>query len=310
MSFASALSKVSARLRSLNSRSISAEEYAQYYDLWGGSFILHPRVLQFFHESFGIRTDFRGYFKKGECIAAIPTWGPYVAGERYALRAHRLVDRVDFGFPLLYMPIAPERKCTVLYRARFLVERQRPQLAGAFFLKNKCLSLLKQIPDALTAGKYEFRMKERKFAKFGGTLRDVQELSVEEIVGLYDRLFRERWGRKPHAIKSLPETLTRLRPFLYGKALFLPDKPVAIQINFRAETQRTICVDYINGGVDKVFKGISPGSLLSYINGRLACEEAAQKGKTLLYSYGKSDADYKDQWCDRVPRGYTGFWMP
>ena len=92
--------------------------------------------------------------------------------------------------------------------------------------------------------------------------------------------------------------------------LWLKDRPVAIQMTYRAETSRTICLDYINGGVDKSFNGISPGSLLSYINGRLACEEAARTGKQLIYSYGKSDADYKDQWCDRVPRGYTGFWMP
>jgi hypothetical protein len=304
------LGQLSALVRSLNCRSISQEEYARLYEELGGSFILRPEVLQFFQDVHGVKSKYHGYFKNGQCIGAIPVWGPFVAGERYALRAHQLVDRVDFGYPLLYLPIAEGHRCTMLFRARFLVALQRPQIGGVYFSNARAMSILKKIPEDLLSGKSEFRMKERRFAKLGGVVRDIQDLCNESIVEVYDRLFRARWGRPPHAIKAMQSTLDSLRTFLYGKVLFLGEKPVAIQINFRSETKRTICVDYINGGVDKSFHGISPGSLLSYINGRLACEEAATKQKRLIYSYGKADAPYKDQWCHRVPRGYAGFWMP
>ena len=69
-------------------------------------------------------------------------------------------------------------------------------------------------------------------------------------------------------------------------------------------------MDYINGGVDKRRNDLSPGSLLSYINGRRACEEARAAGKQLIYSYGKANTAYKDQWCHRVARGFSGYWLP
>jgi len=298
------------RIRSSNTAPITREEYARCYHSWGGSFIVHPEVLQFFEDQHGVKTSYRGYFKEGKCIAAVGTWGPYLAGDRSALHACKLTDRVDFGYPIICLPIAPGHHCTVLYRADYLLNLQRSQIAGAVFTGIKKMAILKQIPDALPTGKKEFQMKERRFGRLGGKSRDVQEFRRDEIIAIYEELFQVRWNHRPHAIAGMKSTLDSLGKFLFGKVLLLNDRPVAIQINYRAETSRTICVDYINGGVDKSFSGISPGSLLSYINGRDACTEAKSRGKQLIYSYGKANTEYKDQWCDRVARGFTGFWMP
>lgn len=298
------------RIRSFNTAPITRQEYAHYYNAWGGSFILHPEVLQFFEDTYGIKTDYRGYFKAGACIAAVGTWGQYIAGDRNALRAYKLTDHVDFGYPTIYMPIAPGNKCTVLYRTGYLLNLQRTQIEGAVFTRFKKMSILKQIPEALPTGKKEFQIKERRFERLGGTSRNIQDVSPDEIAAIYGELFQVRWNRLPQAVGTLKPTLNRLHRFLYGKVLSLKNRPVAIQINYRAETARTICVDYVNGGVDKSFNGISPGSLLSYINGRDACTEGRAKGKQIIYSYGKSNTEYKDQWCDQIARGFTGFWMP
>ena len=300
----------SARLRSLNTEPISAQDYAQYYQSWGGSFILHPDVLNYFEKSHGIKTAYRGYFRDGQCIGAVGTWGSYIAGDRNALVAYGLTDQVDFGYPILHLPIAPWHQCTVLYRASFLTNLQQPKIAGAVFPGLKQMSLLKQIPEAMLEGKKEFQIKERRFERLGGIVRDVREFRNDEIIAMYEELFRIRWNRPPHAIAGMKHTLDQLKDCLFGKVLWLKGRAVAIQINYRADTRRTICIDYINGGVDKSFNGISPGSLLSYINGRNACADARSTGKQLIYSYGKSNTDYKDQWCDRVPRGFAGFWIP
>lgn len=37
---------------------------------WGGSFILHPAVLQLFEDAHGIKTQYRGYFRHGQCVLA------------------------------------------------------------------------------------------------------------------------------------------------------------------------------------------------------------------------------------------------
>lgn len=296
------------RIRSLNTTPIAPEEYARLYAAWGGSFILHPEVLRYFADVHGIQSRFQGYFRDGECIGAVATWGSHIAGDRRALQEAHLTDRVDFGYPILVLPVAPGKRCTVLFHAGFLLGLQRRQLAGAVFPVIKAMAILKRIPEELPTGKKEYQIKERRFARLGGTVRDVHEFGNDELIAMYEALHLARWQRRPHAVEAMTVTLRSLRKFLYGRVLWLKDRPVAIQINYRTETARTICVDYINGGVDKSFNGISPGSLLSYINGRDACAEAAASGKQLIYSYGKANTAYKDQWCDRVSRGYTGVW--
>ena len=300
----------SAGIRSWNTAPITREDYARHYAAWGGSFILHPEVLQYFAEVHGVRSDFHGYFEHGECIGAVATWGPSIAGDRRALHERQLTERVDFGYPVLLLPVAPGRRCAVLYRAGYLLSLQRHQLAGAVFPFVKAIAILKEIPGELPTGKKEYQIKERRFERLGGTVRDILEFTDDEIIGMYETLHLVRWQRRPHAVETMKTTLGHLRKFLYGKVLWLKDRPVAIQINYRADTERTICIDYINGGVDKSFNGISPGSLLSYINGRDACAEAAARGKRLVYSYGKANTAYKNQWCNRVSRGFTGFWLP
>lgn len=297
-------------IRSLNSRLITPVEYASCYHAWGGSFIIHPEVLQFCEKSYGIRTDYRGYFSQGKCIGAIATWGKYLAGDRHALRAYKVTNHVDFGYPVLYLPVAPGQRCIVLYRASFLLNLQQGSVRGGVFTGVKAMSILKQIPDELPTGKKEYQIKERRFARLGGTVRDVREFSTDEIAAIYEELFLIRWQRKPCGVERMKHTLSFLGKFLFGKVLMLKSRPVAIQINFRSETSRTICIDYINGGVDKSFDAISPGSLLSYLNGRDAWSEANTRGKQLIYSYGKSNTKYKDQWCHRIGRGFTGFWIP
>lgn len=310
MSSATFLRDLSVRIRSINTTLITHEEYARCYNSWGGSFIVHPDVLQFFDDTYGVKTVYRGYFKDGKCIAAVGTWGSYLAGDRNGLCAHKLTNRVDFGYPIVYLPIAPGCSCAVLYRAGYLLGEQRRRIDGAIFPGIKKMSILKRIPDDLPTGKKEFQIKERRFERLGGVARDIQDFRNDEVIAIYTDLFHVRWQRKPHAIDALSRTLDCLRKFLFGKVLLLKNRPEAIQINYSAETSPAICVDYINGGVDKAFSGISPGSLLSYFNGRDACAGAKAKGKQLIYSYGKANTDYKDQWCDRMDRGFTGFWIP
>ncbi len=298
------------RLRSWNTAPITREEYARHYQSWGGSFILHPEVLQFFGNVHGVRTDYHGYFHGEKCIGVVPAWGARIAGDRHALQAHGLTVQVDFGYPVLHLPVAPGYNCLILFRAGFLLDLQRRQVTGAVFPGLKEMAILKKIPEELPTGKNEYQIKERRFARLGGTVRDIREFNNEEIIAMYEALHLVRWQRKPHAIGTMKATLDHLGKFLFGKVLWLKDHPVAIQINYRAETSRTIAIDYINGGVDKSCDRISPGSLLSYINGRDACADAQDSGRQLIYSYGKANTAYKDQWCHRVARGFTGFWLP
>src|ERR1700722_10349603 len=143
------LRNLGTRVRSLNTAPITREEYAGRYRAWGGSFILHPEVLDYLEDTYGIKTSYRGYFKRGQCVGAAGTWGPYIAGDRNALRRYKLTDQVDFGFPVLYLPISPGHRCTVLYRASYLLNHQMRQIRGSIFRAAKPMFILRRIPDAL-----------------------------------------------------------------------------------------------------------------------------------------------------------------
>jgi hypothetical protein len=306
------MSPVKWELRSLNTEEVTRDEYANCYHQWGGSFIVHPDVLKYFEDVHGIKVRYRGYFRHGQCLGAIPVWGKFIAGDHSALRAHGMIGKVDFGYPVVYLPIDPLHRCTILYKAKYLLKLQQAQIAGSLFLEHeaKSMAILKRIPEDLASGKKELQIKARRFERQGGVVRDVQEFSGAEVADIYTDLFRQRWGGAPHASFPLGETLSVLKKFLFGKVLCLGETPIAIQLNFRADARRTICIDYVNGGVDKALKKLSPGALLSYINGRNACEESRLANKLLVYSYGKANAEYKNQWCRSVPRGLSGFWLP
>lgn len=282
-------------VRSANTDPISAEEYACCYHEWGGSFIVHPEVLKFIEETHGIKTRYRGFIRRGQCVGAVPIWRSFVAGDRWAQIAYRLTKKEDFGYSATYLPIAPQHRCALLYRASYLLSLQQPQIAGALFKGAQKMCILRQIPEELPSGNNQkyYQIKQRRFERRGGTVRDLQEFSGEEIANIYTTLFQQRWRRPPHAADSLVKTFTALRKFLFGKVLWLDSRPIAVQINYRADTSRMIYIDYINGGADKTLKSISPGSLLHYINGFNACEDSRFTGKQLIYSYGIADHEYK-----------------
>jgi hypothetical protein len=300
------LEGLSLRIRSRNTSPITRAEYATCFQSWGGSFILHPEVLRFFEDNYGIKATYYGYFTKGECVGAVAAWGAYVAGDRNALRAHRLTDQIDFGFPILYLPIAPSRTCRIFFRASFLLAYQQKQIKGACFTDKRQMAILKRVPAELSSGKRAFLRMHRQFQRLGGVIRNIRDISTDEIVTIYEELHRARWRRKPHAISSLAGTLKCLRTFLFGNVLCINDRPVAIQINFSAETDRLICIDAVTGASERSINSISCGSLLLYINGQMAWNIAESSGKRLIYSYGRSGDRYKDQWCNRVARGSIG----
>ena len=116
-------------------------------------------MLRYFGETSNVKSDFRGYFRDGRCIGVVATWGSFVAGDRSALHAHQLEDRDDFGYPLVYPPIDPQHVCTVRFKARYLINPQRPQIGGAVFTGLKKMALLKRSPTRFPPEKRNIRSR-------------------------------------------------------------------------------------------------------------------------------------------------------
>ena len=99
----------------------------------------------------------------------------------------------------------------------------------------------------------------------------------------------------------MAEAIERLRSLLIGSVVFLNDAPIAIQLVYRVDAPDWISVEYVNGGVDPETREFSPGSVLSFLNTQAAWEDARARNKPLRFSFGRSDREYKDRWCNPVP---------
>jgi CelD/BcsL family acetyltransferase involved in cellulose biosynthesis len=88
---------------------------------------------------------------------------------------------------------------------------------------------------------------------------------------------------------------------LCGDVLLLRDRPVAIRLIYRNETSRWLFANAVNGGIDPEFRDHSPGGILLFRTIEYLEQEAGASNKTLRFSCGQNDANYKKLWCFEVP---------
>jgi Mig-14 len=130
----------------------------------------------------------------------------------------------------------------------------------------------------------------------------VSALAPDQRAAIYAELFQKRWNFEVPGKAHLTEVFSLLNEFMTGSVVYLSDgQPLAIQVLYRAESPRWVSVEYINGGVDPAHQVLAAGSVLTFVNTQGAWADAAALGKSLRYSFGRADREYKDMWCHRVP---------
>ncbi|WP_163835522.1 GNAT family N-acetyltransferase [Spartinivicinus ruber] len=280
---------------------LTAGQYEEAYQQWGGSFITHPEVIGVVSSLLDIPLEFSGRYQDGQLIAAIPVWENYVAGSKQALKKLGKRGLVDTGNAEIILPIAENAQLELPYKAELISNLHEPQLTN---LKDKdkqiCLAKGFQPGGYSKKFKYNHRRELRLFQEAGGELHPISELSADQICEFYLTLFELRWGFAAKGTSLMGELLSRLQNYLVGSVLYFDKRPVAIQLVYQAESEKWLSVEYINGGVDPSVKEFSPGSMLSFLNVQEAQEAADKQNKQLRYSFGLADNEYKDRWCSRV----------
>ena len=142
---------------------------------------------------------------------------------------------------------------------------------------------------------------ERLLEEAGGVVRAVSEFSSVELAAIYCDLFQRRWGFPAAGAARLAEVLELLKEFLFGSVLFLNDAAIAVQLVYQVQSSEWFSAEYVNGGVDPETRAFSPGSVLSFLNTQSAWEQARAANKSLRFSFGRSDREYKERWCNPVP---------
>jgi hypothetical protein len=285
------------RFRERGWSEIPADAYAEVWQRFGGSVATHPEFVARLSSFAAIPVRYLGWRQGGEIVAAIATWGGYLALSRVALKALGKKKIFDLGAAEVVLPVAENAKSIPLrHAARYVSARHAAQFSGLKRQKEE-LAFLKATEAFSSKFRYNQRRQLRLFTEAGGEARPVTAFSPAEFAEIYCDLFQRRWNKPASGAAGMADVFSLLRNWMTGSVLLLHDAPVAIQVLYRVESPHWISIEYVNGGIDPAANQFSPGSVLIYVNTEAARENAAALGKTLHYSFGSAGRDYKMIWC-------------
>lgn len=279
---------------------IDAAAYEQAWQMFGGSVATHPMVVARLSELAQVPVRYLGWEQGGRIQAAIATWGRSLALSKDELKRHGKKGLFDLGNAELILPVAEGVQVPVRHRARYVSALNEGRVS-TFRPQAESLAMARMPEDLSKKFRYNQRRELRLLEEAGGTVRPVSEFTSAELAAMYCELFQRRWGFEATGARHKAEVIELLRDLLVGSVVFLNDAPIAIQLIYRVEAPQWVSIEYVNGGVDPQTRDFSPGSVLSFVNTQSAWEDARALGKSLRFSFGRSDREYKDRWCNPVP---------
>lgn len=281
-------------------RVVDAETYAQAWNRFGGSVATHPLVVAQLADMAGIPVRYLAWEQGGEIKAAIPTWGRYLALSKDVLKRHGKKGLFDLGNAEIILPAAADAQAPLRHAGRYLSELNQGRFS-TLKVQAESLAMARAPEDLSKKFRYNQRRELRLLEEAGGVVKPIQDFDSAEIAAMYCDLFLRRWEFPATGAERMAEAIERLRSLLIGSVVFLNDAPIAIQLVYRVEAPEWVSVEYVNGGVDPQTREFSPGSVLSFLNTQSAWEDARARNKALRFSFGRSDREYKDRWCNPVP---------
>ena len=279
---------------------IPCEQYAETWQRYGGSVATHPEVIRRLSQLAGIPVRYLGAIAGDGCQAAMPTWGRYLALSKKVLKQRGKKRLFDLGNAEIILPASPNTRVAMRFRADYVSEMNVPCIVG-LERQPESIALLRPPEDYRGKFLYNHRRELKKFQAQGGRIVPVGQLTAAQLAEIYSRLFTLRWGFEAPGHTHLGEVFSLMQDFMTGVVLFVEDAPVATQVLYRAESPGWISIEFVNGGVDPAYEHLSPGSVLTFLNTQAAWDDARRLGKSLRYSFGRADRDYKMRWCSPTP---------
>ncbi len=278
---------------------IDAPTYAQAWHCFGGSVATHPFFVESLSSLVGVKVRYLGRLSSGEIEAAVACWGRDLALSRRVLKRIGQRGAFDMGNAEIILPARDTAQAPLRHRGSFLSSLNQGRFAGLRLQKDE-LAMARPLEQFSRKFRYNQRRELRLFEEAGGQLQPMSGYSPHEQAAIYTDLFERRWGFDVPGKKNLAQVFETLRPFIFGSIAVLNNKPVAIQVLYRVEAPQWVSIEYVNGGVAPESRAFSPGSILSFANIQAAWADAESLGKTLRYSFGRADREYKERWCNRM----------
>jgi CelD/BcsL family acetyltransferase involved in cellulose biosynthesis len=284
---------------------ISADEYRVAFERFGGSFVVHPRVIALVASLAEHPVRYAGLTRKGELVAAVPLWGEHIAATRLALNYYRLSHLIDVGTAEVVLPVAEDAHVNMPFIAEHISALHADNISNLKHEKNFTSMLAKglQTGTCRQSGRSQSRRRReiRRLQEIGGRYHPLSEFSSDEVAATFTRLFQKRWGRSPRGKDLLPIVLREFKDMLFGHVLLVGDRPVAIELIYRHKTSRWLFANAVSMAIDPEFQDYSPGSTLMFRNLEDLEHEANASNKLLRFSFGMNRGNYKATWCFGTP---------
>jgi len=282
---------------------VDSSVYADAYNLYGGSFITHPQVIITMGSMASIEPRYFAVCRENQLVGALAAWGNFLVGDKRYLKKKKKRRVFDTGNAEVILPLSKAHAFSLDgFKGQFISELHKGQLHN-LSRQPETLSIARSFSQGDFSSKfcYNRRRELKLFHQDGGEEVLLERLSPAEIAAVYIELFYKRWGRNPKGHERLEEFISGIYPLVKGYLLKKNNTPIAIQLIYLARTRTVISAEYINGGIDPLFKQYSPGSLLSFLNIHYAEKMANDDGVPLRFSFGITDKEYKNTWCDPHP---------
>ncbi|HAU2961006.1 TPA: antimicrobial resistance protein Mig-14 [Salmonella enterica subsp. diarizonae] len=278
--------------------------YKDTFERYGGSVNMHPDVVDYFMKNHNWRFSFFHYKKDN-----------MVRGAYFICNNQHIGILMRRTFPLssdeILIPLDPELRCFLPERTNKLSTYHRPQIINATWSiarkKQNCL-IKKSFSSKFSKNR---RNEYQKFLRMGGSVRNLDDFSGEELVQIYQSLFYSRFGNKLpcYPFDNLTGFFSHLRHLLYGCVLYFENSPCAFDIILKSESHHNVYFDVPNGGVKKECMNLSPGSILMWLNITSAKSYCQEKNKKFIFSIGalRPEWEYKLRWAEPFFTGKSFF---
>lgn len=280
--------------------------YRQIYTRLGGNTSTHPDLLNIQHELFNIphrymiKTDSRG-----DITGAICVWKDlFLANDS---STWELTKKKALPIPRdeLILPLNKSEKFIIPYRTKILSSIHNANIKNSSYKCNseREICIAKRLSEFTSKSRQTRQREVKKFIASGGGVKSISDFSASDAMDIYDELFYMRRGLHTKDLEINKALLRDYPDKFFGMILTHDEKPCAMQVIIKAETQMNICFDYINIGYDTNYKSLCLGTVLTWLNLKAAAEFCEKKNKTMRFSFGKPTFPYKARWCHQEPLG-------
>lgn len=275
----------------------SFEVYKKTFEQYGGSVNMHPDVVSYFMKKYAWNIEFFHYKKNG-CIK----------GAYFLCNEGQVGVMVRRKYPLssdeILMPISPDARCFFPERTNKLSAIHKGNIINATWSiarkKENCV-----VKETFSPKFEKTRRNEvQRFLRNGGEIKNIEQLSCKEITQIYMALFYYRFGNSLpcYGYDDLLDFISSLRKLMFGYVLFWKEKPCAIDIVLKSESEHRVYYDVPNGAIrnDVDCMKLSPGSVLMWLNIDEARKFCKENQKEMIFSIGafRPEWKYKLLWSE------------